>query len=83
MRLRDLPNLGPSSEAMLIRAGVTSPDDLDRLGAAEAFRRVVDAGGHPSLNLVWALEGALVDCDWRDLPAARKDELRREVDRAR
>ena len=31
-RLRDMPNLGPASEAMLVAAGIETPDDLDRLG---------------------------------------------------
>ncbi len=41
---------------MLEAAGVSTPEQLDELGAVEAYRRVVEAGGHPSLNLLWALK---------------------------
>ena len=80
-RLRDLRNLGPASEQMLLAAGVNDPDELDRLGAAEAYRRAVAAGGRPSLNFLWSLEAALLDLHWSDLPPERKARLRREVGR--
>lgn len=75
MRLRELRNLGPASERMLEMAGITTPEKLDELGSVEAYRRVVEAGDHPSLNLLWALEGALLGLDWRELPERRKQEL--------
>ncbi|MGY1813777.1 TfoX/Sxy family protein [Blastococcus sp. SYSU D00820] len=77
-RLRDLRNLGAASEAALARVGIRTPEDLDEVGAAEAYRRLADAGT-PRLSTVflWALEGALLDLDWRVLPAGRKAELRR------
>ena len=56
-RLRDMRNLGPASERMLVTAGVRTPQELARIGAAEAFRRVRDTGQHASRNLLWALEG--------------------------
>lgn len=80
MRLRDLRNLGPASERGLKQAGIETPRQLDRLGAAEAYRRVRAQGGDASRNLLWALEGALLDLDWRDLPEERKQALQREVD---
>jgi DNA transformation protein len=78
--LRDLPNLGPASERMLVAAGVRTPADLDRIGSVEAFRRVVASGGEPSLNLLWAMEGALLGLDWRDVPPDVRDRLTREVE---
>lgn len=79
-RLRDLRNLGPASERMLVAAGITTPDELDRLGSLEAYRRAIAAGGHRSLNFLWSLDAALLDVDWRDLPADRKSLLRRQVE---
>jgi len=64
---------------MLVAAGITTPDELDRLGALEAYRRAIAAGGHRSLNFLWSLEAALLDVDWRDLPDDRKALLRAEV----
>jgi hypothetical protein len=78
--LRQLRNLGPRSEEMLAAAGIDTPEELDRLGAVEAYRRAVAAGwSHPSLNLLWALEGALLDVDWRELPMGRREELLAEL----
>jgi DNA transformation protein and related proteins len=64
---------------MLRAAGITTPEDLDRIGSVEAYRRAVAAGGHRSLNFLWSLEAALLDLDWRDLPQDRKSLLRRQV----
>ena len=75
-RLRDLRNLGPASERMLHAAGIRTPEHLDEVGALEAYRRAVAAGGHPSLNFLWSLDAALLELDGRDLPAARRAELR-------
>jgi DNA transformation protein len=78
--LRELRNLGPRSEEMLAAAGIETPAELDRLGAVEAYRRTVAAGwSQPSLNLLWALEGALLDVDWRELPTGRREELLAEL----
>jgi DNA transformation protein len=80
-RLRDLRNLGPAGERMLRDAGFHSPEQLDEVGAVEAYRRALSAGGRPSLNFLWSLEAALLDLDWRELPAGRKAELRAEMER--
>lgn len=37
--------------------------------------RVKRAGFRPSLNLLYALEGALLDCHWQQLPEERRGEL--------
>ena len=79
-RLRDLRNLGPASERMLLAAGVTTPDELDRLGSVEAYQQAVAAGGHRSLNFLWSLDAALLDVDWRDLSPERKSLLRSQVE---
>ncbi|MBN8887057.1 MAG: TfoX/Sxy family protein [Rudaea sp.] len=68
-------NVGPKSAAWLRQVGVRTQEDLVRLGAVEAFMKVKRAGFRPSLNLLYALEGALVDCHWADLPDERKAAL--------
>lgn len=77
--LAALPGLGPASARWLSEAGIESYDDIDRLGAVEAYRRVRDSRPSVSLNLLWALESLLLGCDWRDLPAERKAQLRAEL----
>jgi DNA transformation protein len=63
--IADLPNLGPSSEAALRTAGIASLEELRRLGAIAAYARAKRAGAPVSLNLLWALEGALTDLPWQ------------------
>jgi DNA transformation protein and related proteins len=60
-----LPNLGPRSCAMLAEAGITGLAQLQALGAVAAFSRVRRTCPQASLNLLWALEGALTGLDWR------------------
>jgi hypothetical protein len=59
LRIRDLRNLGARSEAMLSEIGVYSADELRRRGAVEVFYRLKRAGISSSLNMLWALAGAL------------------------
>lgn len=66
-------NLGPRSREMLAKAGIVSDAQLKAMGAVAAFIAVKRAGGKPSLNLLWALEGALTNRDWKEV--ARRDRL--------
>ncbi len=66
--LSALRNLGPRSAEMLAAVGIRTRDDLARHGAIGACRLLL-AAGHPiSLNMAYAIEGALMDCDWRRIP---------------
>ena len=63
--LDELPNLGPKSRAMLASAGITTLPHLRTLGAVAAYARVKRSGANASLNLLWALEGALTGLPWQ------------------
>jgi DNA transformation protein len=79
-RIRDLRNLGPASEQALARVGIRTPEQLDELGAAAAYRRLVDAGTpNVTRTYLWALAGALLDVDWRELPPGEKAALERDA----
>ncbi len=67
-----LPNLGPQSQRMLAAAGIHSLHALRRLGAVAAFQRVRAVSAGASLNLLYALVGALEDLDWRIVKRTRK-----------
>jgi DNA transformation protein len=70
-----LPNLGPKSQAMLMDAGITSTDQLLRLGAVAAFARVKKSHPKASLNLLWALEGALTGLHWQEVAREHRTSL--------
>lgn len=70
-----LRNIGPKSMAWLRQTGVRSLEDLRAVGSLSAFVRVKRAGFKPSLNLLYALEGAILDCHWQEIPDGRRSEL--------
>lgn len=70
-----LRNIGPKSAAWLRQVGLRTRADLEQAGAVEAFLRVKRAGFKPTMNLLYALEGALLDCHWQELPGPRRDAL--------
>lgn len=78
----DLPGLGPKSLAMLAAAGLHGRADLEKLGSVRAYLRVRAAGQNASLNLLWALEGALTGQDWRVVAREERGRLLLELDAA-
>lgn len=76
LRIRDLRNLGARSEAMLGRIGVHDVEELRRRGAVRTFAELKRADVTSSLNMFWALAGALEPWPegrhWREV--ARGDE---------
>ena len=68
-------NIGPKSAAWLRQVGLRTLDDLAAVGTVEAFMRVKRAGFKPGLNLLYAIEGALLDCHWQEVPDERRQEL--------
>ncbi len=75
MTAEKLRNIGPKSSAWLRQVGLRTRDDLAGVGTVDAFMRVKRAGFKPSLNLLYALEGALLDCHWQEVPDTRRVEL--------
>ena len=80
MSTAKLRNIGPKSAAWLRQVGLRSREDLSEVGAVDAFMRVKRAGFKPSLNLLYALEGALRDCHWQEVPEDRRTVLVSEAD---
>ena len=75
--LARLCNLGPVSAGWLEAAGIRTEAELRALGALEAFRRVaMHRAGDVSLNLLYALDGALRGERWDKLPPHIRAELR-------
>ena len=77
-----LRNIGPKSAAWLRQVGLRTREDIAGAGPVDAFLRVKRAGFRPSLNLLYALEGALVDCHWQEVPEPRRQQLVAEFEAA-
>jgi DNA transformation protein len=50
---------------MLRAAGIANLEQLKALGSVAAYARVKATGANASLNLLWALEGAVSGLHWR------------------
>lgn len=68
-------NVGPKSAAWLRQIGIRTEEDLRKIGAVEAYRRVKLAGFKPTLNLLYSMAGAEDDCHWTALSEERKAAL--------
>ncbi len=66
---------------MLEAAGITTETQLREKGSAAAFVSVKQAGCSPSLNLLWAIEGALTDRGWMDVAKHDRLSLLSQVER--
>lgn len=75
-RLKDLPNLRLATERMLKKAGIESVTDLQSKGALEAYKAIQQTHSSSiSIELLWALEGAIEGKHWSVIPQSRRDEL--------
>jgi len=55
-------------------------EDIRRIGVTTCYRRVqADHPNEVSLNLLWALQAALLGIRWTELPDAIKEQLRLEL----
>ncbi len=60
----------------ILRAiGVHTFDDLQEMGAIEAYRRIKARDIHVSKVMLYALQGALMDVHWNDLDGNMKESL--------
>jgi DNA transformation protein and related proteins len=77
-----LRNLGPKMAQWLGELGIHTRADLSQLGAVEAWIRLKRARqGQVSLVALYAMQAALMDEDWRELPDELKAALREAVER--
>lgn len=70
-----LRNIGPQSQAMLRKAGITKLEQLQALGAVRAYALVKRHNAQASLNLLWALEGALSNLHWTEVAREHRTSL--------
>ena len=77
---KQLRNVGPKLAAKLIAAGIDSPEKLRQIGAKKAFEKMYPAGdayGDFNAAYLYALEGAIRDCDWLEIPEKIKHEYKK------
>ncbi len=66
--LLSLKNIGPRSVDKLAAIGISSRDQIAELGAAQVYLRLQER--FPvSMTMLWALQGALLDLPYYEIPA--------------
>jgi hypothetical protein len=78
--ISSIRNLGPATEAHFAKAGITSAEQLQALGAHEAYRAWLLAGLPPHFIGYYVLEMALQGRPWNDCKGDEKKALRQRFD---
>jgi len=78
--LLQLKNLGMASVNILHAIGINTYADLQKIGAVEAYRRIRSRDINVSKVMLYALQGALMNIHWNDLPPDLKARLVLEVE---
>lgn len=73
--LLQLKNLGMASVNILHAVGINTCAELRRTGAVEAYRKIKAREINVSKVMLYALQGALLDIHWNDLPPDLKQQL--------
>ena len=77
----DMRNLGPKSRQWLAEIGITTFEEIERLGSVEVYRRLkASRPREVSLNMLYGLEAAILDIPWQYLPQDVKDQLRTQIE---
>ncbi len=69
-------NLGPVSREWMRAVDVNTLADLKRLGSVKVYKLIKNKGLPVSLNLLYALEGAIRDVPWHSLPPDTRESLK-------
>ena len=79
--ISSIRNLGPSTEAALVAAGVPDAETLRQLGAHEAYRKLLLSGQTPHFIGYYVLHMGLQGRPWNDCKGDEKARLRKDFDR--
>lgn len=80
--ITELRNLGPASARMLASINIFTRADLERVGPVLAYRILKEVRTGVSLNLLYAMHGALTDIRWDQLSKETREELKRKAEEA-
>jgi hypothetical protein len=75
-----MKNIGPVSSQWLAEVGIYTITDLKKAGSISTYKILKER--YPkrvSLNLLWGLEAAVRNIDWRDLSEVDKEKLKKKL----
>jgi DNA transformation protein and related proteins len=74
-RKNRLRNIGPKSASWLESIGIRTLEDLKKRGVVQTYLEVRASGQPATKNLLYALQGAVTDSDWRSIHSDIKAKL--------
>ncbi len=73
-----LKNIGETSVEKLLDIGISSREQIEELGAVAVYKRLRER--YPvSMTMLWALQGALLDLPYYQIPREIRDALIEEL----
>ncbi len=78
--LLQLKNLGMATVNILHAIGINNYNELREIGSVEAYRRIKARDINVSKVMLYALEGALMDVHWNNMPPDLKQQLVAEAE---
>ena len=81
-KVEDLLNLGRKSTECLREIGIFTKSDLMSVGPVEAYLKLKKEAKilKPSLNLLYAMVGAVQDVHWLEIAQNHKEELLEQIE---
>jgi len=80
-KLSELKGLGPKSEKCLKEIGISTKEQLEKVGAVKAFIELQKKSNiNPSLNFLYAMVGALEGKHWADIAKSERERLLFELE---
>ncbi|OGU35530.1 MAG: hypothetical protein A2068_11630 [Ignavibacteria bacterium GWB2_35_6b] len=77
--LQKIKNLGPVSTIWLNSIDVHTIDDIKKLGPIVIYHMLKAHGYNVNILMVYALQGAIMDCHWNEIPDKLKKEFQKEI----
>jgi len=75
MRVERMKNISPITAMTLTAIGITTDKQLRITGSINAYQRIKAAGFKTSLRMLFDIEAALHDIDWKKLPIEVRSRL--------
>ena len=79
MKISEMKNLGPKSTQMLENIGIHTKADLEETGAVDCYLILKNQGYSVNLNMLYALESALLDININQLGSDIKQHLQAAI----
>ncbi len=68
-------NIGQKSLSLLHKVGINNLEDLRRVGGLETYLELKKIDSNVTRNMLWALLGAELNMDWREIPIEFKEQV--------